>query len=46
MLNKGSMTGGCGGSVSKLKNIHYHVPVGRFEYTRRASERVNSRKQA
>lgn len=39
MLNLANMTGGCGGNVSKLKNIHYHVPVGMFEYTRYASDR-------
>ena len=31
MLDMGSMTGGCGGKVSKMKNIHYHVPIDACE---------------
>lgn len=46
MLDMGSMTGGCGGNISKLKNIHYHVPIDMFEHTTYACEIVNSRKQA
>lgn len=46
MLDMGSMTGGYGGNVSKLKNIHYHVPIDMFEHITYACEIVNSRKQA
>lgn len=46
MPNMGSVTGGCGGNVSKMKTIHSHVPMDMFEYVTYACEIVNSRKQA
>lgn len=44
MLITGSVTGRGGGNFLKMNNIHYRVPVDKFEYMRYTSKMVNSRK--